>query len=477
VPSSGSPDFTDRVTINIPAGSDWFAFSSVVQNNVSLTAGRQILRLTANGSVNIEDITIGKPISLPGNFSSTRFLNKSPEIRVNEGGYLGNLEEGSFVEYLVNAAQADDYVITLRTATGNNNRQRALSVFSGAQILTSVQVVNGTDWEDFDFAPTVARVFLDAGVQILRFVSTGAVNIEGISVATRNLTDPVVNLQIPAQGYVYNTQAQKPAATVTVGGEELTSGTHYTVTYIDSVNAGTATARIRGVAATPYSALSIDVPYTIAKKEVLFTLKQKEININWGPSMSVNYEITISGSYDELSDAFKVNGRAFSMNDIKVDLGGFGSREEEGSSAPGIYQITLSVDGELTSDNYTAVFDDGLYLVVTDPNENSIKGRIIRDDRHGVIINPNPVTGKSAEIEIRTLAEDALVNIAVYDNVGNLVFTKSDVRTRGNAAKISWDLTNSAGRIVANGSYLVLVEAKGASGKVYRYAAKLGVKR
>jgi len=58
----------ERANISIPAGTDWFAFFPVVRANINFpTAGRQILRLQANGSVNIEDITIGTPIALPGN--------------------------------------------------------------------------------------------------------------------------------------------------------------------------------------------------------------------------------------------------------------------------------------------------------------------------------------------------------------------------------------------------------------------------
>jgi len=47
----------------------------------------------------------------------------------------------------------------------------------------------------------------------------------------------------------------------------------------------------------------------------------------------------------------------------------------------------------------------------------------------------------------------------------------------GRTDSFVWDLTNKTGRNVANGSYLVIAEAKGVSGKVYRYSAKIGVKR
>jgi flagellar hook assembly protein FlgD len=62
--------------------------------------------------------------------------------------------------------------------------------------------------------------------------------------------------------------------------------------------------------------------------------------------------------------------------------------------------------------------------------------------------------------------------VVVYDMTGNAVF---ETTTRN--GKVSWNLTNNNGRYVANGSYLVLAEIKGASKEVYQYSAKLGVKR
>jgi hypothetical protein len=41
----------------------------------------------------------------------------------------------------------------------------------------------------------------------------------------------------------------------------------------------------------------------------------------------------------------------------------------------------------------------------------------------------------------------------------------------------SWHLTNKAGRSVGNGSYLIVVEAKGMSGKTFVYSTKVGVKK
>ena len=59
-------------------------------------------------------------------------------------------------------------------------------------------------------------------------------------------------------------------------------------------------------------------------------------------------------------------------------------------------------------------------------------------------------------------------NITVYDMTGNIVF---------NSELLVWDLRNNNGRIVANGSYLIVAKVKGINGNTYHYSAKLGIKR
>jgi hypothetical protein len=42
---------------------------------------------------------------------------------------------------------------------------------------------------------------------------------------------------------------------------------------------------------------------------------------------------------------------------------------------------------------------------------------------------------------------------------------------------IIWNLTNKSGRFVANGTYLIIVEAKGVNGRRFAYQARVGVNR
>jgi flagellar hook assembly protein FlgD len=116
------------------------------------------------------------------------------------------------------------------------------------------------------------------------------------------------------------------------------------------------------------------------------------------------------------------------------------------------------------------VFDDWITFKNVE-STTPIKDIKKSDKKYGIIIEKNPVTGDFTEIKIRT-PERAETRVTVYDNVGNVVFEATTMDD-----KVMWDLRNSAGRNVANGSYLVTAQVRGGSGKTYTYSAKLGVRR
>ena len=100
-------------------------------------------------------------------------------------------------------------------------------------------------------------------------------------------------------------------------------------------------------------------------------------------------------------------------------------------------------------------------------------------NRHGIRFAVNPVSDV-AEISVvlpdggRIISAPTLV---IYDMTGNVVFERrGDYQSPANNT-IIWDLRNSAGRFVANGTYLVIAEAKDRNGKTYQYSARLGVRR
>ena len=90
--------------------------------------------------------------------------------------------------------------------------------------------------------------------------------------------------------------------------------------------------------------------------------------------------------------------------------------------------------------------------------------------KHGILLE-KAVVSHPVKISVKT-PEQAQVNIVIYDNTGNVVYKTSGKNTD----TFVWNLTNAAGRNVANGSYLIITEAIGNKG-TYAYSAKVGVKK
>ncbi|MDR0303373.1 MAG: CotH kinase family protein [Chitinispirillales bacterium] len=122
--------------------------------------------------------------------------------------------------------------------------------------------------------------------------------------------------------------------------------------------------------------------------------------------------------------------------------------------------------------NYnTGIASLSLHVITNQEYSNPISKDKKSDKKYGIPLE-KAIVSQTAKILVRT-PEQAQVTLIIYDNIGNVVF---ESKSRNNK-EILWDLTNNAGRNVANGTYLIVVEAKGASGKTYKYSTKLGVKR
>jgi len=94
----------------------------------------------------------------------------------------------------------------------------------------------------------------------------------------------------------------------------------------------------------------------------------------------------------------------------------------------------------------------------------SITNRQAKNSKYGIVLE-KAVVSKPTTISV-VAPENVRLKVTIYDNLGNII---SEGET--------FDLKNKAGRDVANGTYLVVVEATGVSGKVYMYNAKIGVRR
>ncbi len=91
--------------------------------------------------------------------------------------------------------------------------------------------------------------------------------------------------------YTYNGKAKTPGATVKYNGKTLTSGTDYTVSYSDNVNAGTPKVNIKGTG--DYTG-SVSKSFTIKKKKLKLkvTLKKKKVRV--GKTLKIKANIPVS---------------------------------------------------------------------------------------------------------------------------------------------------------------------------------------
>ena len=105
-------------------------------------------------------------------------------------------------------------------------------------------------WTTASASGTEYRFLLDADMRVKctvkdRYGNTATATFDVISTATRPIDGAEVTLEEAER--VYNGSAFEPAVSVRLGDLTLTRGRHFKVTYIDNVNAGTATAKIEGI--------------------------------------------------------------------------------------------------------------------------------------------------------------------------------------------------------------------------------------
>jgi len=120
-----------------------------------------------------------------------------------------------------------------------------------------------------------------------------------------------------------------------------------------------------------------------------------------------------------------------------------------------------------------------MFRIIPD-GSTSIRDKQNSDTRYGIILE-NAVVSDFARISVIT-PEAATANIRIFDNLGNVVFSTNDVRAGLKPAPtadgaIVWNLTNQSGRFVANGAYLIVVEATTISGRRYLYSTRIGVSK
>jgi uncharacterized repeat protein (TIGR02543 family) len=222
-------------------------------------------------------------------------------------------------------------------------------------------------------------------------------------------------------------------------------GTGYSVTGVSSaINVGDYTAfvepdgnhrwHVEGGVGGPPDIRKLDIEWTIAKAQVdKPTLVQSQFEFD---GFAKTVELTSPSELYEISSG-----------ETETDIGE--------------YTAWVSL---IDADNYRWKDGDseplGLEWSIDAPT--SIRDR--KNTGRGMWFVTNP-TKDVAEIRV---TEGTITRVVVYDAIGNIVHDGTEP---------TWNLTNTAGRFVANGTYLVVVETKDQNGRIHRYSARLGVKR
>ncbi|MDR0303147.1 MAG: hypothetical protein LBH98_00010 [Chitinispirillales bacterium] len=123
--------------------------------------------------------------------------------------------------------------------------------------------------------------------------------------------------------------------------------------------------------------------------------------------------------------------------------------------------------------NYNIVENIDVKVVVSAGGANAVLNKKESSGRSDIRLSSNIVSEKAViTVDLPNGERVSQIKAVIYDNIGNVVFEKTE-----RDGSITWNLTNNAGRNVANGTYLIVVEAKNTNGKSYQYSTKVGVKR
>jgi hypothetical protein len=250
-------------------------------------------------------------------------------------------------------------------------------------------------------------------------------------------------------GWTYGQPAKSP----TISGKtpEYGAPTYaYSVQGADSytatvpANAGNYTVKATFAATTNYKEHSATANFTIAKANPATTAYAipTDLTATVGQTLA---DITLSGG--------------LSWMDTTTSVGAAGVRTHKAKFTP------------TDINNYNVI--DNINVTVTVSAPVSISKTEKSGNGFGVIFK-NSVVSDKLEI-VKVVLPDGKVgktaSVIIYDNTGNVVFSGE-----GENAKL-WDLRNKSGRTVANGGYLVIVEARDKNENVYYYSAKIVVKR
>jgi hypothetical protein len=139
----------------------------------------------------------------------------------------------------------------------------------------------------------------------------------------------------------------------------------------------------------------------------------------------------------------------------------------------GEYIVIATFAGDAANYNTIADMRATLTIAAAPDKADPIRDYKKSDGRVGIMLSKSVVSDKvEMTVKLENNERVAQTKVVIYDAVGNVVF---EATTRED--RLAWNLTNMAGRAVANGTYLVTAQVRGSSGKTWGYSVNLGVRR
>jgi len=267
--------------------------------------------------------------------------------------------------------------------------------------------------------------------------------------------------------FTFNKMVQVPRPSVTEAGVELrVTNAQTSVGKYTSANQLAPFAQIVSANAGNYTLTGYSVDYEI-KRKVL------EVKLD-GEKFESGSTLTIPDGVANKEEYVK---RLLTFDGFAKDTTGMTDKSDDESALT----ITLTEVGETGyapsvragEKKYKVIISSANYGIAGEGGGLPIKDIKKSDGRFGIKFTSGNIVSDKAEFTVILPDNDKVLEVkaVIYDNTGNAVFEKTQ-----NGASVSWNLTNAAGRNVANGSYLIVVEAKGTKG-TYAYSAKVGVRR
>ena len=323
--------FSNRAnaTLYVPLGSKeayeaaniWKNFKEIIEIGKDMSSSditiNPISAVTYNGSAQTPTVTVkdGTITLVSGTDYTVSYSNNinagTATVTITGIGYYTGTKNANFTINPKNASSLTINSIAAQTYSGSA-KTPTVTVKDGSTTLTS-----GTHY-------TVSYSNnINAGTATV--IVTGMDNYTGTKNANFTINPKnASNLSISDIAAVtYNGSEQTPTVTVKDGSTTLTNGTHYTVSYSNNINAGTATVTITGQG--NYTGTK-SANFTINKAPL--TITANSYNINQGdvlPSFAVSYS------------GFK-NSETSSVLTTQPTI----SCSATSGSAPGIYDITVS---------------------------------------------------------------------------------------------------------------------------------------